>query len=247
MPLHRLFITGINGTIGTILRRGLAASFDIYGLDRVGPFSDRVLKADVRAYEEISSAFRKASPFPYLIHLAADVRFRASWESVLTNNIVGTYNAFEAARKLGVKRVVYASSNHVTGAYHRLGGRLRLSIQQEPPLISVRDPVRPDSLYAVSKSFGEALAGYYSARWRMQFVCLRIGTVLREDDPTTHPRHRKTWLSHRDLLQLTEKSLASNVVFGIYYGVSANRGALWDISSARQDLGYEPEDDASRR
>jgi hypothetical protein len=70
--------------------------------------------------------------------------------------------------------------------------------------------------------------------------------VLADDDPTKDERNRKIWLSHRDLLQLVEKSLASNVVFGIYYGVSDNQGAFWDITNARLNLGYKPVDDASR-
>jgi hypothetical protein len=55
------------------------------------------------------------------------------------------------------------------------------------------------------------------------------------------------WLSHRDLVQLVEKSLSANVVFGIYYGISNNKGAFWDISNARDELGFAPEDDASLR
>jgi nucleoside-diphosphate-sugar epimerase len=118
--------------------------------------------------------------------------------------------------------------------------------QAEPVKIGPDDPLRPDSDYGVSKAFGEAVARYYSARWGIQALCLRIGAVLADDDPTKDERNRKIWLSHRDLLQLVEKSLASNVIFGIYYGVSDNQGAFWDITNARLDLGYEPVDDASR-
>jgi nucleoside-diphosphate-sugar epimerase len=245
MELPRLLITGINGLIGSILRKGLDGAFDIYGLDCAGPFSDRIFEANIREYDQIADVFRRIGPFEYLIHLAANPRADADWDSVLNDNIVGTRNVFEAAREFGVRRVVFASSNHVTGAYEGFEPHQRLHEEHEPRLITIEDPIRPDGYYGVSKAFGEALARYYCARWGIQFVCLRIGSVLRDDDPTVRQRFRKTWLSHRDLVQLVDKALKSNLTFGIYYGVSNNKGAFWDISNARRELGYSPEDDAS--
>jgi nucleoside-diphosphate-sugar epimerase len=247
MPHPRLFVTGINGQIGRILRSKLQESYDIWGLDRAGPFSEQVFPADIGDYAQVALALRRTLPVRYLVHLAGSTSVEASWESVLHDNIEGTRHVFEAAQEAGVLRVVFASSNHVTGAYEGVSPDLSLHRQPEPISISVTDPIRPDSYYGVSKAFGEALARYYSARWGMEFVCLRIGSVLPDDDPTTDPRHRKTWLSHRDLVQLVERSLASNVVFGVYYGVSANKGAFWDISNARLELSYQPVDDASTR
>jgi nucleoside-diphosphate-sugar epimerase len=245
MSPPRLFITGINGLIGSLLAEALSPSYDVYGLAGRGSFSERIFQADIHVYEQVAAAFGQAGPFRYLVHLAADARVEAEWASVLRNNIVGTRNVFEAARQFGVQRVVFASSNHVTGAYE--GFPPNLHLQQEPPIISVQDPIAPDSDYGVSKAFGEAMARCYHERWGMAFICLRIGGVLRDDDPTRGARHRKIWLSHRDLVQLVQKSLTSDVQFGIYYGVSANRGAFWDISDAHCDLGYTPQDDASTR
>jgi len=247
MDLPRLFVTGINGLIGTIISNGLSSSFDVYGLDRKREFTDRVIKADVSVYNEVASAFRKASPFSQLIHLAGNPCPEAEWDEVLKNNIEGTYNVFEAARKFKVKRVVFASSIHVNRAYEGFETDLYPHTQHKPSLISISDPIRPDSYYGVSKAFGENLARYYCAKWGIEFLCLRIGTVLPNDDPTTNPRHRKTWLSHRDLVQLVEKSLTSSVMFGIYHGVSCNRGSFWDISNATRELGYIPQDNASTR
>ena len=245
MQLPGLLITGINGLIGSILRKGLDRAFDIYGLDCAGPFSDRIFEANIREYDQIADVFRRIGPFEYLTHLAANPRADADWDSVLNDNIVGTRNVFEAAKEFGVRRVVFASSNHVTGAYEGFEPDQRLHEEHDPRLITIEDPIRPDGYYGVSKAFGEALARYYCARWGIEFVCLRIGSVLREDDPTVSKRFRKTWLSHRDLVQLVEKGLKSNLTFGIYYGVSNNKGAFWDISNARLELGYSPEDDAS--
>ncbi len=247
MEKPRVMITGINGVIGGVLRDNLGDSYEIYGLARRGPFSDRVMEADVSNYEQVSGVFRKCGAIDYVIHLAADPRVSATWESVLASNITGTHNIYEAAREFHVRRVVFASSNHVTGAYEGFGQDLHLHTQNEPEKIRTTDPIRPDSDYGVSKAFGEALARYYCGRWGIESVCLRIGSVLRDDDPTRSPRFRKTWLSHRDLVQLVRRSLAANVVFGIYYGVSNNGGAFWDISNARSELGYDPVDDASTR
>ena len=80
----------------------------------------------------------------------------------------------------------------------------------------------------------------------METICLRIGSVRADDDPTENLRFKRTWLSHRDLIQLVEKSLDSSIAFGIYYGISNNKGAFWDISNAQIELGYNPQDDASR-
>jgi nucleoside-diphosphate-sugar epimerase len=245
MEKPKLFITGINGKIGGILRAGLAAAYYVWGLDLAGPFSERVFEADISDYDQVLEVFRQAGPFPYLIHMAADPRVQATWESVLHNNIEGTHNVFEAAREVGVRRVIFASSSHVTGGYHGIEPDLFLIEQPDPRRISVTDPIRPDGEYGVSKAFGEALARYYASRWGISFICLRIGVVLADDRPLGHPWFRKGWLSQRDLLQLVRKSLQSNVVFGIYYGMSNNAGGFWDITNARLELGYEPQDDAS--
>lgn len=245
MTRPKLLITGSSGRIGRLLRDGLIDEFDIYGVDRVSSSDDRTFVADVAEYEQIVAVFEEVAPVPYLVHLAGDPHVDASWESVLRNNIVGTKNVYEAARQHGVQRVVFASSNHVTGAYEGLPEH-HLHEQYEPEPVTVEDPIRPDSDYGVSKAFGEALARSYCARWGLSSICLRIGSVLADDDPTRNLRLRKTWLSHRDLVQLVRKSLLSDVVFGIYYGVSRNTGRFWDISNARRDLGYEPIDDGMK-
>lgn len=108
------------------------------------------------------------------------------------------------------------------------------------------DPLRPDSLYGASKAFGEALARPYFERFGLAFICLRIGSVLADDTPQ-NARYRKTWLSHRDPAQLVRRSLSAAVKFGVYYGISDNPGAFWDVANARAELGYAPEDAGSSR
>lgn len=241
----KLFITGANGRIGQILWQRLGDEYELHGLDLEPGGNPRIVQADIADLDAVEAALAAAGPFSLLVHLAADPRVDAPWASVLQNNIIGTRNVYEAARRHGVRRIVFASSNHVTGAYEGFAPDQFLHRQVEPEQITVKNPIRPDSEYGVSKAFGEALARYYAARWGIASICLRIGSVLADDDPGKKPRQRKTWLSHRDLRQLVRRSLQSEVPFGIYYGVSANSGRFWSIENARRELGYEPEDNAT--
>lgn len=245
MRLPKLLITGSAGKIGTILETGLADSFELYGVDKSAISGGRTFYADLSDYQQIHAVVQQLAPVPYIVHLAADPRVDADWPSVLKNNIVATHNLYETARVNGTKRIIFASSNHVTGGYESFPPGSESDHVSR--LITVRDSVRPDSDYGVSKLFGEALAREYYDRFGLESACLRIGMVRSDDDPAKNARSRKIWLSHRDLIQLLKKSLVADIKFGIYYGVSNNRDGHWDIANAREDLGYHPEDDASRR
>jgi nucleoside-diphosphate-sugar epimerase len=236
-------MTGSRGRIGRILTNALSDSFEVYGVDVTGEPDERTLLADVSDFAALDRAFESMGAIEYVIHLAANPRVDGDWDSILRNNIIGTYNTYECARRHGVRKVVFASSNHATGAYEGLPRVLHK--QAEPRKVNITDPVRPDGHYGTSKVFGEAVARQYYELHGLQSICLRIGSVLPDDDPTRDERCMKTWLSHRDLVQLVRKSLLSDVGFGVYYGVSKNKGMFWDISNAEQELGYEPQDDAS--
>ena len=243
----RLLITGINGMIGGILRDALQDKHEVYGLDQQGEFSDRVLSADISEYEQVADVVEQLRPLHAIIHLAGDPSPQASWESVLNANIIGTRNIFEAAREFAVPRLIFASSNHAAGAYHGYDPESYTFTRPHPLKVSPYEPPRPDSEYGVSKVFGEAIARYYSDRWDLQAICLRIGAVLKDDNPTKDPQNRQIWLSHRDLIQLIEKTLTTDVKFGIYFGISNNKDAFWDIDNARAELGFAPVDDGSER
>ena len=240
-----VLITGSEGQVGKPLVRGLADDFEVYGLDIVGKPGPQLHLADVSKMEQIRGVFEAIPDVSYLIHLAADHRVDADWESVLKNNIIGTKIVYECAREFGVEKVVFASSNHVTGGYEGFPPTLHESPNPTP--VTINDAARPDGDYASSKVFGEAVARQYYDLFGIHSMCLRIGTVVENDDPTIDPTSRflKTWLSHRDLVQIVKKYLTSDVEFGIYYGVSDNAGRYWDISNATSDLSYVPEDDSS--
>jgi NAD+ dependent glucose-6-phosphate dehydrogenase len=230
----RVLITGAAGRIGSSLAEQLKDRYDLrvhyhHTIPEQPPVDDIAI-ADVSVFEQIAPALQGMDA---VVHMAGEPSTRASWENVRARNIDGTYNVLEAARQAGVKKVVFASTNHVMGMYDR---------DQQWPIYSGQ-PVRPDSLYGVSKAFGEALGRHYYDRFGLSVICLRIGWFLPE------PRDeigRWMWLSPRDCAQVTWRAIESDVGFGIFYAISANGGRHWDITDTMEKLGYRPEDDAEQ-
>lgn len=233
----KVLITGINGKVAQVIVRAFADAWDIYGIDLQGD-GGRFHGADISDWGQVSAAFAAIGKPDVVIHLAAVVSSRASWDDSLRYNIVGTRNVYECAKNTGAGKVIFASTCHVVGGYDReLLGTGRT--------ISVHDPIRPDGAYATSKAFGEALARQYYENFGLRSICIRIGNVTREDDPRGDERLMAIWLSHRDLAALVERCVSADVGFGIYFGSSNNRTRIWDLSDAERDLGYSPQDDSS--
>ena len=246
MSRTRLLITGSEGRIGRILTARLADDFEVFGLDVRAPSDPkRGFKADVSSAKKVDSLFGKIAPVRYVIHLAGDARADADWDSALKFNINGTWNVFQAAQEHGVKRVVFASSNHVTGAYEGDPPSLHTKPESVEP-ITIDDPIRPDGPYGISKLTGEAIGRYFYDYFGLEAVCFRIGSLLADDDPSKDRRHECTWLSHRDLENLVRRALAAEESFpgfGVYYGISKNSRRFWSIENAVAELGYDPQDD----
>jgi len=205
--------------------------------------------ADSTDLEALIDAFRGAR---LVVDLAADPSADAPWWSVRANNIPATLNALEAAHRAGVERLVFASSNHVTGVYERdepYASVVKGAYEGLDPAgfrrITTSDPIRPDGPYGVGKALGEAAGRMYAELHDLSVICLRIGTVNAEGRPRG-ARQFATLLTHQDLAQLMERSLTASPSerFGIFYGVSANTWRIWDIEDARARIAYEPRDDA---
>ena len=229
-----VLLTGAAGGIGTSLRHYLGEEYHFRCLDRVRVRDAKNVRvADITNFKAVLKAMRGVDA---VIHLAANPNVDQPWQDVYTSGIGGTYNVFEAARQAGVKQIIYASTNHVSGWRE---------VQQEPQ-IEPEQPVRPDSLYAVGKAFGEALGQFFVDRYGMSIICLRIGAFTA--DPKLHsPNDRMlaVWCSPRDLAQLVKRSLEhENLGFQIFYAISGNTRRYWDISNAQKILGYEPQDNA---
>jgi uronate dehydrogenase len=241
-------ITGAAGVIGRVLRAEFAGSYSLRTVDQL-PASGIDLVANVRKLELMQRAFEGAAA---VIELAASSSAGTSWERVRENNMAATVTTLEAARRAGVPRVVLASSNHVTGMHERdepyvsvLAGRYDGLDPRALPRIRADWPVRPDGFYAVGKCAAEAAGRYYAEEFGLSVICLRIGTVNREDRPR-NPREFSTLLTYQDLAQLARRCLEAppDLGFAVFYGVSRNTWRIWDIEDAASAIGYEPVDDA---
>jgi uronate dehydrogenase len=228
--IHRVLITGAGGEIGRTLRTGLRGDYPVLRLLDAAPQEDagageEVVTVDLNDRRATEAAMKDVDA---VIHLAA-IANEASFDEILSGNITTTHSVFEAARRAGVRRVVFASSNHVTGFYPR------------SETVTPDDPVRPDTFYGVSKAFGEALGRLYAEKYGLEVVCLRIGSF---SNRPISVRQLSIWLSPRDCVQLVRCSLEAPAVgFTVVYGVSANPRSWWRDDAAAA-LGYHPEDSA---
>ena len=225
---RRLLLTGAAGNLGRELRPRLKAYCETLRLSHRSPMGEpgpgeEIFIADLADAAAIVGLLRDVDA---VVHMGG-VSTEQPWAPILAGNIVGAYNLYESARKNGVKRIVFASSNHVTGFY------------RQDEVISPRDPVRPDGLYGLSKAFGENLAQLYWDRYRIETVSLRIGSSF------PMPKDRRmlaTWMSFDDTERLVVAALTSPVVgHSIIYGMSDNATTWWDNTSARH-IGYRPQD-----
>jgi nucleoside-diphosphate-sugar epimerase len=253
MP-ETVVITGSGGRIGVLLRGALAPTYQLRGIDRVPTpgLADAVV-ASLTDLDAILPAFKGADA---VVHLAADPRHTPEiwWDTLIPDNVVATANVFEAARRGGVRRVVFFSSMHVCGMYENdppwsgiASGNYAGLDPATVPLVTAAMPTRPDGPYAVSKIFGESLGQYYAEAHGMEVVVVRLGTVGRDDRPGRDARSFVSWLSHRDLAQLTQRALAApTITYEIVFAASDNTWKIYDTPRARTVLGYAPQDDAER-
>jgi uronate dehydrogenase len=247
-PRRRVLITGARGLVGQVLRTALAADYELAGVDRRWPGRGGVGRADMT---RLRHAERAVDGADVVIDLAS-ANWRRPWEAVRDNNIPAVWNTLEAARRRGIRRVIYASSNHVTGLYERdepyasiVAGRYEGLDPATVPKITAAMAVRPDTPYGVGKALGEAAARYFAEEHGLSVLCLRIGSLNRAGRPST-ARHFATLLTHADMGRLARCCIEAppEVTFGVFYGVSANTWRIWDLEDARRAIGYRPRDDA---
>ena len=228
--MQRILITGAAGSIGAVLRAGLRGYYpairltDIADLGEAGP-GEEIVTADLCDLAQMEAAMAQVDG---VVHLGG-TSLEAEWDSIHVNNIVGLYNTYEAARRQGVSRIIFASSNHAIGYYRR------------DRTIDHDVAPRPDTRYGVSKVFGEAVARLYADKYGIGSACLRIGSFQKRP---LNSRMLSTWISHRDMVRLVRCCLDAPILhFEIVYGASANSQSWWDNSAATR-LGYAPEDNA---
>ncbi len=228
LPFHRLLLTGAAGGLGRVLRPRLKPWCTLLRLSDIADLGSAASGEELQpvALENADQVHALLDGVDAVVHLGG-VSVEGPFEPILQANIVGAYNLYEAARKHGVKRIVFASSNHVTGFY------------RQDEVIDPSMPMRPDGHYGLSKAFGENLAQFYFDRYGLETVSLRIGSSFPE------PKDRRmlaTWMSYDDLERLVIASLTAPVVgHSVIYGMSDNTTTWWDNTGAKH-IGYRPED-----
>lgn len=229
----KVLVTGAAGMIGTDLVPALARRHELRLFDRAEMRSEHeVVIGDLT---DPAALERACAGVEAVVHLAA-----ATWEYdvhevMIPVNVAGTWNVFDAARRAGVQRIVFASTHHTVGIHHA----------DETLELTERADLRPDTFYAVTKVYGEALARHFSERYRMHAYCLRIGFYMSRERIAEGPSRAKEALvlSARDFAQIVERCLAADQPrFGVYNTISNARRPWLSIERARRELGYTPED-----
>ncbi|MDX6481710.1 MAG: uronate dehydrogenase [Gaiellaceae bacterium] len=248
--MGRVLVLGASGVVGSVLWDGLSGERELRGIDRRRDSARDIDRGDATKPRTLRRALDGVDA---VIDLATGSRLDIGWADV-HRDMAGRVAVLEAMCELGVRRYVFASSNHVTGMYERdepyaaiVAGEYGGLDPSSIPLIGADWPIRPDSPYGVGKAFVEALTRHYAEEQGLSCICLRIGTVLAADRPTS-PRHFATLLSHADLVRLVRGALdaPAELRYGVYYGVSANTWRFWDLANARAEIDYEARDDAER-
>ncbi|MCZ6681417.1 MAG: NAD(P)-dependent oxidoreductase [Candidatus Poribacteria bacterium] len=237
MERKKVLITGAAGFIGSYIRKAFGDRYvmrlaDITEID--DPQEHEVIKADITDLEQMRSA---CEGMDTVVHLAADRSPRADfYETLLSLNLIGTYNVFQAAKEQGCQRVVFASSVNAM-----LGYPAEASVGWDMP-------VNPTNVYGVTKCFGEALGRCY-AHHGLSSIAIRIGGIKRQDDPdlnqpvTARSEWSEGWISQRDLAQLIQRCIdVEGIDFAIVHGQSRHKQPRLDISHTCEILGYEPQD-----
>ena len=247
MAPRRVLVTGMSGLIGGALRRHLEGKYELSALNRRPIPGVKCYEGDFADLDAIAPAF---AGIDTVVHLAARTGESEVFDEILRANVIGTNNVFEAARRAGVGRVVYASSGATVSAWERdppysalVAGRYDEAKSWKT--MTHEMPLRPAGLYGASKIWGEAIARHYADVHGLSAICVRIGRVRAEDRPVT-PREFSVFCSQRDVVRLLELCITApaTLTFDVFYAVSDNRWGYRDLEHARAVLGFEPADRA---
>lgn len=230
---RKLLITGASGIIGNSLYWGLKKDgrYDIVGADIEADEEQGIVQLDIADEERLTELMQGMDT---VLHFAWIKDHDDFLGKVLQGNVGGAYKLFEAAVQNGVRRIVFASSNHATGYY-------KTDEKTEPS-----DPYRPDSFYGLSKCYIELLGRLYSDQGRISSINIRIGNFPKDDRPHSE-RAAHIWISERDMLQLAVCCIEadSEIQYLNLYGTSANSDNYYNIGYLEELIGYKPQDDAA--
>ncbi len=232
-----VLVTGAAGRIGSRFCRTAKDRYDLRLMVRDEEKADGVKDCGeiiVGSLEDPDRLVEICEGVDTVVHLAADPNPHADWESVLPNNIEGTYHLVQAALRNRCRRFVYASSIHAISGYP-MGHQVHAD-----------DPVNPGDLYGVSKAFGEALLRYAAEQQELSSIVVRIGAcqAAKERTEVEDVKWLNCFVSYPDLVDLFIRCVEDDkLAFAIVHGLSDNLFNRMDTTSARELLGYEPKDD----
>ena len=246
-----VLITGASGNLGAKLAAHHRGRTRLVLLDRSG--SEGIQSADLSSWGDWTRQFEGVD---VVVHLAGNPVAYQDWPDLLGPNVDAMLNVYEAAAVAGVRRVVFASSNHVMGGYQD-GPPIPIleSLPPKPGLRYFADGAeRFSGAYAATKLLGERVGRQYAISRGLEVIAVRIGWVWRGvNEPRELPAERgewfrDMWLSDRDFLHLMECCLKATLPesFLVVNGMSANTRMRWDLTTARSLLGYSPQDDVHR-
>ena len=242
----KVLITGASGLIGRLTRHHLGEKYDLSALNRRVVDGIPCLQADIADLEAIRSAFHGVET---VLHLAAFTEDVQDWDGTMRVTVQGTLNVFRAAQSAGVKKVVFVSSGSTMCAYEwdegspygMLARGEYDSVPDSWPMIDQTWPARPDSPYAVGKLFGEACGRYFSDRYGISVLVIRLGAVLDTDRPKLR-RHFPGYLSQADAMDLIDRCLSAplSLRYEVFDAISENRWRWRDTGHAKQLFGWQP-------
>ena len=248
--MKKVLVTGMSGLIGSVVRERLGHLYQLSALNRrVVPGVPTTL-ANVANLDAILPAFDGVDA---VVHLACHIGADDEWDAMLSANIAGTYNVYEAARLSGVNRVVLGGAAGVVMFYQKeapFGAIIEGRYDEAPfppPTITRNWPVRPFNIYGCTKVWSEAVARYYADAHGIASVVLRIGRVPHDDRPAPgRDRDFVTWCSHRDIARAIQRGLDAPLTepYVVVDAVSRNRWGIWDYRYAEEAIGYVPQDSA---
>jgi NAD+ dependent glucose-6-phosphate dehydrogenase len=231
-PTRRVLITGATGGVGSHLATTLADRYDLVLHGRRPEDAPEGTTLKIAELDEYAQVLALMDGVDTVVHMAGAASPESSWEAVLEANLIGVRNVLEAAREAGVRRVVLASSNHAMGMYDR---------HEEWPVYPHQLP-RGDSLYGVSKIFGETLGRFYHDEHDLDVINLRIGWFAENPLAAEEDILRAMWLSPSDCTRVVECAIEAEVRFGLFYAISDNPNRRWSLTNTQLELGYRPQD-----
>ena len=233
---RRVLITGATGGVGSHLATTLADDYELVLHSRSPEKTPQGTALKIAQLGEYQQVLELMDGIDTVVHMAGAASPESSWELVLEANIIGVRNVLEAAREAGVRRVVLASSNHAMGMYDRH--------EQWP--VYPHQLQRADSLYGVSKVFGEGIGRFYHDEHGLDVIALRIGWFTEDPLAAEEDILRAMWLSPRDCTEVVRCAIEAEVTFGLFYAISDNPNRRWSTTNTQLELGYRPQDSWTR-